>query len=482
MKTKLIIGVILFFTFTSTNMAQEITSNKKSIKISNTPKLIIEKVELADKDNNQVIEAGENCSFQLYIKNKGVGSAKSVKIATSVVEGSAPGLTYEELKYIGKLTGKQTIKVEIPISPGLKVNDGIIKFKFIAQEANAYNSEPAFYDLQLKGKNKDVDLAISWYYPLTNETEVGEKEYKLKACIASSSPLKDIQLYINSKVAINNRGLIPANSNECDYLFEKDILLNQGVNEIKLIISNQSSTIEAPARIIKFIQKELEHRNALIIGNSKYKISPLRNPANDAKAMAAALRKLNFDVIEVIDGDKKKMKESVRKFYKQLQEERGVGLFYYAGHGVQVKGENYLIPINSDIQEEFDIPDEAVRMNNVLSYMENSGSRMNIVILDACRDNPFARSFRSGSRGLAQIYAEGSGSIIAYATSPGSIASDGSGENGLYTQELLKAIEIPGLEIGMVFRKVLSNVKKLSDGKQIPWTNSSIEGEFYFKK
>lgn len=482
MKTKLNITVLLFFAFASIGTGQEITSNKKSIKISSTPKLVIEKVEIVDKNNNQKIEAGESCFFNLYLKNDGVGSAKSVKIETTVSEGTAPGLSFEEIKYVGKLTGGQSTKVEIPVSPGLKVNDGIIKFKFIAQDANSYNSEPVFYDLHLKGKSKDVKLAVSWYYPLTDETEVRESEYKLKACIASSSPLKDAQLYINSKVSVNNRGLIPANSSDCDYLFEKEIVLNEGDNEIKLIVSNQSNTVEAPIRIIKFKQKELEYRNALIIGNSKYKMSPLRNPANDAKAMAAALRKLNFDVIEVIDGDKKKMRESVREFYRQLQAERGIGLFYYAGHGVQVKGENYLIPINSDIQEEFDIPDEAVRVNNVLAYMENSGSRMNIVILDACRDNPFARSFRSGSRGLAQIYAEGSGSIIAYATSPGSVASDGSGENGLYTQELLKAIETPGLEIGMVFRRVLSNVKKLSDGKQIPWTNSSIEGEFYFIK
>ncbi len=107
---------------------------------------------------------------------------------------------------------------------------------------------------------------------------------------------------------------------------------------------------------------------------------------------------------------------------------------------------------------------------------------MNIVVLDACRDNPYARSMRSGSRGLAQIYAEGSGSIIAYATAPGSTASDGDGKNGLYTQELLKAIKTPGLEIGMVFRRVLTNVKKQSGGQQLPWTNSSIEGEFYFVK
>jgi len=240
--------------------------------------------------------------------------------------------------------------------------------------------------------------------------------------------------------------------------------------------------VKAKEIIVKEEPKALEYRNALIIGNSNYKSSPLDNPINDAKAMAEALRKLNFDVIELIDGDKKAMRDSVREFKSRMKQDRGVGLFYYAGHGVQVKGENYLIPVNHDIQEEYDVQDEALRVSTVLSYMQDAGTRMNIVILDACRDNPFARSMRSGSRGLATIYAEGSGSIIAYATAPGSTASDGTGENGLYTQELLKAINTPGLEIGMVFRHVLAKVQKISKGKQIPWTNSSLIGEFYFKK
>ena len=176
------------------------------------------------------------------------------------------------------------------------------------------------------------------------------------------------------------------------------------------------------------------------------------------------------------------MRDSIREFRNRMKKDRGVGLFYYAGHGVQVKGENYLIPVKHEIQEEFDVQDEAIRVSTVLAYMQDANTRMNIVILDACRDNPFARSMRSGTRGLATIYAEGSGSIIAYATAPGSTASDGSGENGLYTQELLKAINTPNLEIGMVFRRVLGNVQKISKGKQIPWTNSSLVGEFYFIK
>ena len=196
--------------------------------------------------------------------------------------------------------------------------------------------------------------------------------------------------------------------------------------------------------------------------------------------MAKALRKLDFNVIEIINDDKKTMRDSVRKFKEKIKNDKGVGLFYFAGHGVQVKGENFLIPLNHDIQEEYDIQDEALRMNTVFAYMQDAGTRMNIVILDACRDNPYAGIMRSGKRGLSTSYVEGSGAIIAYATSPGSVASDGDGENGLFTQELLKAIQTPGLEIGMVFRQVLEKVMELSNGKQIPWTNSSLTGKFFF--
>ena len=482
MKTKLTMLICSLIIFASSVSAQEITSGKKKIKIVSTPKLLIENVLLVDENNNQIVEAGENCFYELSIKNTGVGVAKGVKVNTYVVEGSSPGLSFDESVYVGKISGGMQKKIKIPFSPGITVSEGTVRFKFEAYDANFYKSEAKFYDLKLKTKEKKINLAISWYYPIGVNTTVDEAKFSIKACIMTSNPLKEAKIYVNNVLSANQRGMILLKSTDCDYTLEKELVLNEGKNIIKLVVYNKGRTVEAPLRVITYNKKPLEHRLALVIGNSNYDFSPLKNPSNDARSMAMALRDLNFEVIEIIDGDKKEMKQGVRNFHAKLEKNRGVGLFYYAGHGVQVKGENYLIPINSDIEQEYDIPDEALRVNTVLAYMENSGSRMNIVVLDACRDNPYSRSFRSGSRGLAQIYAEGSGSIIAYATSPGSVASDGDGENGLYTQELLKAIKTPDLEIGMVFRKVLTNVKKLSDGKQIPWTNASIEGEFYFIK
>ena len=219
-------------------------------------------------------------------------------------------------------------------------------------------------------------------------------------------------------------------------------------------------------------------RTALVIGNADYKTSPLINPVNDARAMARTLRKLGFDVIERINVDQAGMKRAIWDYGKKLRQ-GGVGLFYFAGHGVQVAGENYLIPLKARIEGEPDLELEGVRVTRVLAEMEKANNGMNIVILDACRNNPFARSFRSVSRGLAHMSAP-YGTLLAYATAPGAVAADGDGDNGLYTSELLTAIKTPGLRVEDVFKRVRRKVRKKSRGKQVPWESTSIEGDFYF--
>jgi formylglycine-generating enzyme required for sulfatase activity len=157
-----------------------------------------------------------------------------------------------------------------------------------------------------------------------------------------------------------------------------------------------------------------------------------------------------------------------------------VGLFYYAGHGMQVRGANYLIPVGMDISSEDEVPVQGLDVNAVLGKMDTAKNRVNLLILDACRNNPFARSFRSASRGLTQMEAP-SGSFVAFATAPGSTASDGEGQNGLYTQHLLKALQQRGLNVEQVFKQVRISVKKASRDQQVPWDSSSLTGEFYFR-
>jgi Caspase domain len=220
-------------------------------------------------------------------------------------------------------------------------------------------------------------------------------------------------------------------------------------------------------------------RVALVIGNGAYANAPvLKNPPNDARDMAKALRELGFDVTSGINVNQKEMKRLVREFGQKLKS-GGSGLFYYAGHGVQSRGRNFLIPTDADIQSEAEVEDSAVDVNLVLSYMDEAQNGLNIVILDACRNNPFARSFRSASGGLAQVDAP-TGTLIAYATAPGHVASDGTGQNGLYTSELLKQMRVSGLSVTDMFMRVRAEIMKQTGSKQVPWEASSLVGSFYF--
>ncbi len=222
-----------------------------------------------------------------------------------------------------------------------------------------------------------------------------------------------------------------------------------------------------------------EQRLALVIGNSSYQSAPLKNPANDAADIAKTLRGFGFQVTLKQNQGREAMAQAIREFGNQLKR-GGTGLFYYAGHGMQVKGRNYLIPVDADIQSEDEVPYRSIDVNEVLAKMESARNRINLVILDACRNNPFARSFRSSAQGLAQMEAP-VGTLIAFATAPGSVAADGQGRNGLYTQHLLSAINQPGLKIEDVFKRVRAGVRKDSGNRQVPWENTSLEGDFYFQ-
>jgi TPR repeat protein len=222
-----------------------------------------------------------------------------------------------------------------------------------------------------------------------------------------------------------------------------------------------------------------EQRLALIIGNGHYAASPLTNPVNDARAMGRALQRLGFRVTLLEDASLRQMLDAARTFGDGLRQGGGVGLFYYAGHGMQIKGRNFLVPVGADIQREDDVALNALDAGQLLDKMEAAHNRVNIIILDACRNNPFARSFRSGAQGLAQMEAP-VGSYLSFATAPGRVASDGQGGNGLYTHHLLEAMNVPGLTIEDVFKRVRVNVMADSQGQQVPWDNSSLSGDFYF--
>jgi len=231
--------------------------------------------------------------------------------------------------------------------------------------------------------------------------------------------------------------------------------------------------LAAPARA------DYTKRLALVIGNSDYDSSPLKNPVNDASDMEKMLTGLGFEVIARMNANQKQMEDAIRQFQGKLTKD-SMGLFFFAGHGMQVGGVNYLIPIGAKISQESDIKYESVDAGRVLDAMHNAGNPLNIVILDACRDNPFARSYRSSSKGLARMDAP-TGTFIAYATAPGDTAADGDGRNGVFTKYMLEYMPTPNLEVDKVLKKVRVSVMRETSKRQVPWQSSSLTGDFFFK-
>lgn len=227
-----------------------------------------------------------------------------------------------------------------------------------------------------------------------------------------------------------------------------------------------------------------EPRVALIIGNGDYgaELGRLPNPAADAELMAKTLASVGFSVVTLKDADLKAMKRAISDFGQRLVAAgpEATGLFYYAGHGVQIGGVNYLLPLEAAIASEADAEMEAVNADWVLKQMEFAGNRVNIVVLDACRNNPLARGLRSVTQGLARMDAP-TGSFIAYATAPGDVARDGSGGNSPYSRALAEAIAGPKVPIEEMFRNVRVAVMAATDAQQVPWDSSSLTGAFYFR-
>ncbi len=222
-----------------------------------------------------------------------------------------------------------------------------------------------------------------------------------------------------------------------------------------------------------------DRRLALVIGNASYRIGALKNPANDARDMAKALRALGFEVIERQNLTRETFAGAVREFGDRLRG-ASVGLFYFAGHGLQVKGRNFLVPVDADIAREDEVPYRSFDVNEVLDKMDSARTPVNLVVLDACRNNPFARSFKTSQVGLAQMDAP-AGTLIAFATAPGSVALDGeAGANGLYTGALLKHIGAPGVAVEQMFKRVRVDVVASSKNSQVPWESSSLSRDFSF--
>jgi uncharacterized caspase-like protein len=220
---------------------------------------------------------------------------------------------------------------------------------------------------------------------------------------------------------------------------------------------------------------------ALVFGNSAYKrVAILKNPANDATAMAAALRESGFEVTMRLDASQKEMREAFEAHARTLATKKCVGLVYFAGHGFQMAWRNYLVPVEAGVEKVEDVAARCVDIGGLFDLIAKSGNPMNVIILDACRDNPFSTDFRLTQAGLSQMDAPPA-TLLAYATAPGNTASDGEGANGLYTTNLLREMKVSDAKIEDVFKRVRLGVRRASNGAQIPWESTSLEEDFYFK-
>jgi len=218
---------------------------------------------------------------------------------------------------------------------------------------------------------------------------------------------------------------------------------------------------------------------ALVFGNSKYQEAPLRNPAKDARAIGDALEQVGFEVMEKLDATRADMLAAIRAYTRALAARKCVGVFYYAGHGVQLAWTNYMVPVDAVIDRSEDVPKQSVAVTSLVGGLAKAANPMNVIILDACRDNPFGREKPTKQKGLSQMDAPQS-TLLAYATSPGNVASDGEGANGLYTEHLLRELQVKETKIEDVFKRVRLGVRRQSNGAQIPWESTSLEEDFYF--
>jgi hypothetical protein len=219
-------------------------------------------------------------------------------------------------------------------------------------------------------------------------------------------------------------------------------------------------------------------RHALVIGNSSYGFAPLKNPANDARALGEELKRSGFEVTIGLDLTRQQMLEAIRAYGESLTRAKAVGMFYFAGHGLQLAWRNYLVPTDATISRIDDIQARCVDVNAVVEGIAKAANPMNVIILDACRENPFG-DVKLDQKGLSQLDAP-PGTLLAYATAPGNLASDGDGANGLYTEQFLREMKVPEAKIEDVFKRVRLSVRRRSNGQQVPWESTSLEEDFWF--
>jgi hypothetical protein len=451
------------------------------------PSFVINDLSFADANMNQIVDGKEDGSIQFYLKNTGTMVLQELNVILSIPD-STKGISYEKPLTVKQINPGDSSLVVIPFAGNETIKDGLAQFEILITDTRSDSIKTAHLDIPTKAPL--TAPVFTWVTPKVTNDTAGFSIININGLVKTRSNITGLKVYINGQLPDDKKTFaVVMTDNPDEYRIERTITLNEGDNEIKIEARNDQGITTSESRVINFnVQKidqtYIEKRLALVIGNADYlNGNTLQNPVNDAKAIATALKDVGFTVLLYTNSDLKTMKKAMDDFGEQLQD-YSVGLFYYAGHGMQVNGNNYLIPVDASLKVEQDVDYDCIDAGRLLGKMEAAGTLTNIVMLDACRDNPFARSWSTrsagqGGTGLAFMNAP-SGSIIAYATSPGKTASDGTGKNGLYTEAILQYIKVPSLSIEDFFKNVRVTVEKNSNRAQTPWESTSLKGNFFF--
>ncbi|GAB3336675.1 hypothetical protein GCM10027429_20250 [Marivirga atlantica] len=322
---------------------------------------------------------------------------------------------------------------------------------------------------------------LAWLNPEKPYEKTDISKYSLQVCLSSEAEVANLSLYLNEK-EIDHLNDIKLIDKKCAYNYIRNVDLGEGENTIKIILSDANGSSTFLRKIIYKPKKKSYRGLALLIGNSKYlHTTNLENTINDATAMSEALDALGFEVILAKDLSKEEMKKTLG-FYLEKLRDYNTGIFFYAGHGIQYDGKNYMIPIDAKLEANKEIETNCFDTGRLLANMSLMELNTSVMILDACRNNPFKNIGHEVSdinSGLTGTDAP-AGSLVAFATAPGKTASDGNDKNGLYTQEILNTIYKQDLKVEELFKRVRVSVMSKSKNRQIPWETSSLINDFYF--
>ena len=397
-----------------------------------------------------------------------IKSGSELKSVLFYVNGASKG--EGEIKSSPDGNGNYTVEKTIMLNPGDN-NVYLVATNFegaTKSDLRYFNNPPA---------NPPV---ISWGNPAIENVIVSTDKITIEACIESPTELRSTKILVNGEIQGENNVFQVSGIKKCDYKWQRSVILKEGDNNIYIIATNVAGSTTSDKRTIKYEPAIAEKRIALVFGNSDYLNGVnLKNPENDANLMEGTLKVLGFDVIKRLNIGRDSMMTSIREFSRKLSS-YNVALFYYAGHGIQVEGINYLIPTDAKLNDKDDCTWETVAVSTVTDEFKKHATNTNIVILDACRNNPYrswARGEEQGFKALGPI----NGTIISFATSEGATAADGSGSNGLFTEELAKQMNIPQ-PIESVFKNTRKKVMERSNNQQTPVEWSYLTGDFYFKK